>query len=141
MMAMLLLWVAVGIGVVTQLPRLRSHYAQRNPSHNWDHFLVQTQLRPVPAAMSDVVTVAALMDIPAPMLDRAALGRTSDKELLLVATLTNDHVLIGVRRASPVPATSGIVVVDGWQLEVLPGPATTAWEVTTLRRSPTPQRL
>lgn len=139
MSAMLLLWVAVGIGVVAQLPRLRSHYAQRKPAQNWDHFLVEAGLRPVPASMSDVVTVAALMDIPAPMLDRAALGRTTDKALLLVATLTNDRVLVGVRRGGPVSATSGIVVADGWQLEVLPGPAAAAWEATTLCESVTPQ--
>ncbi len=133
---MLLLWLAVGVGVVAQLPRLRSHYAQKNPTLAWDHFLVASGLRPVPAAMPDVVAVAELVDIPPGMLDRAALGRTPGKALVLVATLTNDRVLIAVRRRGPIPAVEGTTVAKGWHLQVLPGPPQAAWEATSVRRAP-----
>jgi len=133
---MLLLWIAVGVGVVSQLPRLREHYARTTPGQSWDHFLIETGLRPVPASMPDVVAVADLADVPATMLDRAALGRTEDKALLVLATLTNQRVLVGVRRGGPVPAVAGVVLADGWQLQVLAGPASAAWEATALRRAP-----
>lgn len=136
MTAMLLLWLAVGIGVVAQLPRLRSHYAQRNPTLAWDHFLVTSGLRPVPAAMPDVVKVADLVDIPASMLDRAALGRTPDDALVLVATLTNDRVLVAVRRRGPMAAAPGTTSANGWHLQVVPGPPELAWQATDLRRLP-----
>lgn len=137
MAAMLLLWLAVGVGVVAQLPRLRSHYA-KNPTLAWDHFLVASGLRPVPASMPDVVDVADLVDIPAAMLDRAALGRTPDRALVLVATLTNDRVLVAVRRRGPIPAVTGTTVANGWHVQVLPGPPEAAWEATTVRRAPSP---
>ena len=136
MAAMLLLWIAVGVGVVSQVPRLRAHYARHTPGQAWDHFLVETGLRPVPASMPDVVAVADLAEIPATMLDRAALGRTPDKALLVLATLTNDRVLVGVRRDGPVPADDGVRVADGWHLQVLPGPARRAWTTTSLRHAP-----
>jgi hypothetical protein len=136
MAAMLLLWIAVGVGVVSQVPRLRAHYARRSPGQTWDHFLVESGLRPVPASMPDVVAVADLADIPASMLDRAALGRTPDRALLVLATLTNDRVLVGVRRDGPVGAGDGVRVVDGWHLQVLAGPAGRAWAATTLRQAP-----
>lgn len=135
---MILLLLAIGFGVATQVPRLRAHYARSAPGQVWDHFLVSADLRPVPASMADVVTVATRADVPASMLDRAALGRSDDGELLLVATLVNGRVLIGVRRTGLRPATPGLLVVDGWHLQVLDGPPAVAWEATPLRRSPAP---
>lgn len=134
---MIFLLLAIGVGVATQVPRLRAHYRRRDPGAVWDHFLVQSGLRPVPAAMPDVVTVAGKADVPAEMLDRAALGRADDGALLLVVVLTNDRVLVGARREGPVTAIRGLVVEDGWQLQILPGPATAAWDATSLRGSPT----
>lgn len=133
MVAMIFLLLAIGVGVATQVPRLRAHYATTSPARVWDHFLVASGLRPVPATMPDVVTVAAKADIPATMLDRAALGRDANGALVVLATLTNNRVLIAVRRDGPMPASSGLTVADGWRLQVLAGPASHAWDTTLLR--------
>lgn len=121
------------VGVALQVPRLRAHYARRSPIEHWDHFLVETGLRPVPATMPDVVAVAAKADIPPAMLDRVALGRTPDKCLAMVAQLTNGRVLVGVRRDGPTGARAHLVLADGWQLQVTSGPAARAWRDSPLR--------
>lgn len=137
---MLLLLAAVGVGVVALLPRLRGATAPASAEQRWDHFLVASGLRPVPVTMPDVVAVARGADIPPAMLDRVALGRAPDSSLLLVAQLANDRVLVAVRRAGPRASVPGLMVTDGWQLQLLPGPPARAWEATVLRGAP-PVRL
>lgn len=129
---MIPLLAAVAVGVVALWPRLRAAVTDATPDQAWDHFLVESGLRPVPVTMPDVQRVTELADVPLTLLDRAALGRT-DGHLAMVAPLANDRVLVAVRRPGPTATAPGLVVRGGWVAQVMPGPPAEAWSTTAAR--------